>query len=172
MAKQRKNPHRYQNAKPIACAGFPRFLFYLVQFTWGLSVNLIGGIVFLILKAKGCRSERFCNAFIVYADKENFGGISLGLFIVMNSKKQQPWKHDTRIHEYGHTIQCLLLGPLYWLVIAVPSAVWCNFFAAYRKKNNISYYKLYCESWANCWGEKWSREKQSFSQLPKARSLK
>jgi hypothetical protein len=24
----------------------------------------------------------------------------------------------------------------------------------------VSYYKLYCESWANNWGQKWSGEKQ------------
>lgn len=172
MAKKRKNPHAYKTPKPLAEKGFTRFLFYLDQFTWGLSVNLIGAIVFLIFKLQGCRSEKFCNAFIVYIDNKNFGGLSLGLFIFMNGKDQQPWKHDTRIHEYGHTIQCLLLGPLYWIVIALPSAVWCNFFANYRKKNNVSYYWLYCESWANVWGQKWSSDTQSFSALPKLKSTK
>lgn len=171
MAK-RKNPHAYKIQKPLASKGFARFMFYLWQFTWGLSVNLIGGLLFLIFKSKGCRWEKFCNAFIIYIDGKNFGGLSLGLFIFMNGKDQEPWRHDTRIHEYGHTIQCLLLGPLYWIVVALPSAIWCNYFDEYRKKNNVSYYWLYCESWANTWGQKWSLDKQSFNNLPKLRASK
>lgn len=172
MASNRKNPHRYRERKPLAETGLSQFLFYLDQFTWGLTVNLIGGIGFLLLKLAGCQSERFHNAWIVYIDRKNFGGLSLGLFIFMNGQNRQPWHDDTRIHEYGHTIQCLLLGPLYWIVIALPSAIWCNFFAGYRKKHNVSYYKLYCESWANTWGEKWSAEKQSFSRVKRVKATK
>lgn len=171
MAEKRKNPHRYREAKPLANKGWTKFFFYLDQLTWGLTVNLVGAVVFLICKIAGCRSERFCHAVIVYSNKKNFGGLSLGLFIFMNAKEDQPWKDDTQIHEYGHTIQCLLLGPLYWLVVALPSAIWCNFFAGYRKKHNISYYKLYCESWANKWGEKWSGKKQSF-HLPTVKATR
>ena len=138
--------------------GFARFLFYFVQFTWGLPVNLIGGIGWLILRGK-FRHERFKNAFVTYVPG-NWGGVSLGLFIFMAEGRTEGWTRNTKIHEYGHTIQCLLLGPLYWLVIAAPSAVWCNFFDNYRKKNNVSYYKLYCESWANRWGSLWSGMKQ------------
>ena len=35
-----------------------------------------------------------------------------------------------------------------------------NRVAKYREKNNVSYYKLYCESWANSWGEKFSQMKR------------
>lgn len=142
--------------KSIATHGFSRFLFYLVQFTWGLPVNLVGGLMFLILWAfRHYRHEKFQNAFITYIPW-NQGGLSMGLFIFMAEGREEKWTRNTRIHEYGHTIQCLLLGVFYYVVIAIPSAVWCNCFAGYRKKNNVSYYKLYCESWANKWGQKWS----------------
>lgn len=144
--------------KSIAREGFAKFMFYFVQWTWGLPVNLIGLIVYACVYKK-CRHEKFKNAYISYV-KWNQGGLSLGLFIFMADEKPEAWTRNTRIHEYGHTIQCLLLGPLYWFVIAAPSAIWCNFFANYRKKNNVSYYKLYCESWANKWGQKWSGLKQ------------
>lgn len=146
------------DTKPKALKGISRVLFYLIQFTWGLPVNLISGIIYLILKNK-FRTERFENAFITYIPG-NWGGLSLGLFIFIADGREDEWTKNTRIHEYGHTIQCLLLGPLYWIVVALPSAVWCNFFAGYRKRNNVSYYKLYCESWANAWGQKWSGLKQ------------
>ena len=137
------------------------FLFYFVQWTWGLTVNIAGGIAFLICtKIKGYRWQHFGYAKIVYIPW-NAGGLSLGLYIFMkDNSKNKKWTYNTRIHEYGHTWQCLLLGPLYWIVVALPSFIWCNCFAKYREKNNVSYYKLYCESWANNWGEKGSKMKR------------
>lgn len=133
------------------------FLFYLVQWTWGLPVNLVGWIAFIICtKIKGYRWQHFGYAKIVYMPW-NAGGLSMGLFIFMKDQhKNKKWTHDVRIHEYGHTWQCLLLGPLYYLVIALPSVIWCNCFAGYRKKHNIAYGKLYCEGWANAWGRKFT----------------
>lgn len=135
-------------------------VFYLIQWTWGLPVNLVGGIIFLICtKIKGRQWQKFGYSKIVYLPW-NSGGLSLGLFIFMkDNHKSAKWTYNTRIHEYGHTWQCLLLGPLYYIVIALPSAIWCNFFEGYRKKNNVSYYWLYCESWANVWGQKFSKMK-------------
>ena len=144
--------------KALAVKGGGKFLFMLVQWTWGLPVNLIGALVYLLLYHK-CRHERYKNAFISYVPWK-FGGLSMGLFIFMADSRPDGWTNNTRIHEYGHTIQCLLLGPLYWIVIGLPSAVWCNCFEGYRKKRGVSYYKLYCESWANRWGQIWSGEKQ------------
>jgi len=146
------------NGKGIAVKGPAKILFMIWQWTWGLGVNLIGLLVYLILYPR-CRHGRFNNAYITYIPW-NRGGLSLGLFIFMADERNEKWTYNTRIHEYGHTIQCLLLGPLYWFVIGIPSSVWCNFFEGYRKRNNVSYYDLYCESWANKWGEKWSGQKR------------
>lgn len=136
------------------------FLFYLVQWTWGLPVNIAGGIAFLICtKIKGWRYQRFGYAFIVYVPWKS-GGLSMGLFIFMRDQHpNKKWSYNTRIHEYGHTWQCLLLGPLYYFVVAIPSFVWCNFLRGYREKKNYSYYKLYCEAWANAWGQKATKMK-------------
>ncbi len=136
--------------------------FYVVQWTWGLPVNIVGGVAYLILtKMKKCRHQKFGYANIVYLPWDQ-GGLSMGLFIFMRENHEsKEWTYNTRIHEYGHTWQCLLLGPLYYVVIALPSVIWCNCFRKYREKNNVSYFKLYCESWANAWGEK-------FSKLPRA----
>lgn len=145
------------------------FLFYLIQWTWGLPVNLVGGIIFLICKAMGRRSEKFGYAWITYLPW-NQGGLSMGLFIFMkDNHPNETWTYNTRIHEYGHTWQCLLLGVLYYPVIAVPSAVWCNFFEKYRKKNNISYYVFYPEKWANAWGQKFTGKKMVFVDPDKER---
>ena len=92
-----------------------KFLFYLVQFTWALPQNLVGGIGFLALRKK-YKHERFNNAFVTYVPHDNFGGVSLGIFIFMNPDRPADRVHDTRMHEYGHTIQSLLLGPLWAFV--------------------------------------------------------
>ncbi|MDR1733412.1 MAG: hypothetical protein LBR73_00790 [Oscillospiraceae bacterium] len=145
-----------------------KFLFYLVHWTWGLAVNLPGLIVYLLLKRKGCASEPFgkdgCNAYITYLPWDK-GGISLGLFICMRKTDNAEWTHNTRIHEYGHTWQCLLLGPLYWLVIGIPSFVWCNavFPKLKAKQPEASYYDFYPESWANAWGERGSGQSRTIS---------
>ncbi len=133
------------------------FFFYLIQWTWGLPVNIVGGIAYLVCtKVLKRRHQKFGYANIVYIPWKQ-GGLSMGLFIFMrDNHENETWTYNTRIHEYGHTWQCLLLGPLYYIVIALPSVIWCNCFAKYREKNNVSYYKLYCESWANSWGEKFS----------------
>ncbi len=137
------------------------FLFYLVQWTWGLPVNIVGYIAFLICtKVKGYRYQNFGYAKIVYIPW-NQGGLSLGLFIFMRDQHpNRKWTYNTRIHEYGHTWQCLLLGPLYYIVIALPSVIWCNCFRKYREKNNVPYSAVYCESWANSWGQKFTGLKQ------------
>ena len=62
---------------------FKNFLFYLVQWTWGLPVNIVGGIAFLICtKIKGRRYQRFGYSYLVYLPW-NAGGLSMGLFIFM-----------------------------------------------------------------------------------------
>ena len=146
--------------KAIATVGWPRILFYLLQFTWGLTVNLAGLLVFLFCRSR-FHSKKFRNA-IVTCLPGNRGGLSLGIFIFLSVC-------DTRevdricAHEYGHTIQCLLLGPLDWIVVAIPSAIWYHFFAGYRKKRGIPYDTLFCERWATAWGKKWSGPGQKFT---------
>ena len=52
-------------------------------------------------------------------------------------------------HESGHQVQSFILGPLYLLVIGLPSIVWNVCFRKYRAKYQISYYDFYTEKWAN-----------------------
>jgi len=49
-----------------------------------------------------------------------------------------------------------LRGPLYWLVVALPSVIWCYGFAGYRARRRVPYDALYCEGWATAWGRRWS----------------
>ena len=76
---QKEPPKKEKNFKN----DFKKFLFYFVQWTWGLPVNLVGGIVFLICtKILGRRYQKFGYAKVTYLPWKQ-GGLSLGLFIFM-----------------------------------------------------------------------------------------
>ena len=144
-------------------------LFWILHWTWALSQNIVGGIGFLLLAASGKhRHENYHGAVLTYVNtKKGFGGVSLGMFIFVNGKyiaknPDDGWTHDSRIHEMGHCVQSILLGPLYWLVVALPSVIWCNL-PVFKKMHDTKatkhvYYRLYCEGWANVWGAAWTGE--------------
>ena len=63
--------------------------------------------------------------------------MSLGLFVFVTSEPYFAKKYEGQInieelskrllvHEYGHTIQSLILGPLYLIVIGIPSIGNCE----------------------------------------------
>lgn len=118
----------------------------------------------IFYKFRGAESEWYHNALITYIDKKNFGGVSLGMFIFINKNRVGDARHDTKIHEYGHTVQTMILGPLWLFVIAIPSVIWCNtpYFVKMRNKKNISYYRLYCEGWSNLCGL-WATKEKFFT---------
>ena len=65
------------------------------------------------------------------------------------------------VHEYGHTIQSLILGPLYLIVVGIPSTLW-GFLPSLnqkRKKEGLSYFSFFTEKWANYLGEQVTGEK-------------
>lgn len=138
--------------RPIAAAGWPRALFYLLQFSWGLPVNLVGLLLFSC--CRGARRERFHNS-IVSRLPGNSGGLCIGIFIFLRQEDPAA-RRRTLVHEYGHTIQCLLLGPLYWPLIVLPSAIWYHGFKRWRQKHRVPYDALFCERWATRWGKIWS----------------
>ena len=138
-----------------------KILFYFWQFTYGLIQNIMGLVMLLIYKIKGSKSEWYHIALITYIEKKNFGGVSLGMFIFINKNVEGDRLHDMRIHEYGHTVQTMILGPLWLFIIALPSFIWCGLPALVRlrRKKNISYYWLYCEGWSNLCGLAATKEK-------------
>lgn len=133
-----------------------------LQWTWGILQNLIGlGIFLWHIKS---RHFLYHGAVATVWASEKFS-LGMGMFIFMRKPRKGediteiPTSGNfatTLVHEYGHTIQSVILGLLYLPVISIPSGLWCNLSAAarYRKKNNISYYAFYPEKWADHLGGK------------------
>lgn len=128
-----------------------KILYYLVQFTWALPQNIMG--FFLSLKYRKNKREMFFNSLVSY-HKENWGGISLGMFTVINGDRDDEWINGSKVHEFGHSIQSLILGPFYFFIIGIPSMIWCNSkkYNKLRAEKDLSYFDFYPEKWANYLG--------------------
>ena len=127
-------------------------LFRLWQWTWGLPQTVIGLVIYLI--CRNCPHDRYRGTVVTYW--KNRGSLGVGMFLFLGCDDPQ-----VRVHEYGHSVQSLFLGPLFLPVIGIPSFVWCNFPACrrLRKEKGISYYSFYPERNANFLGRLITKER-------------
>ena len=135
--------------------GLRLVIYYFLQATWGIIQNTIGLITFIILMIKNPgRNRYFFNGALVSEWKFTFS-TGCGMFIFFGHKKAKD-ADKVLVHEYGHTIQSCILGPLFLPVIALPSVIWAfaPCFVKMRKKKKIRYGSFYPESWANSIGSK------------------
>ena len=144
------------------------FLYIIWQCTWGVLQTLLG-LVLLLFNVKK-KKYFYKGAIVVLWDNQS--SLSLGMFVFITKKPYfyEKLKNDFTeeelfsrllVHEYGHTIQSLILGPLYLLIMGIPSTIW-GFLPYYNKKRqreNISYFAFFTEKWANRLGEKVLKEK-------------
>lgn len=119
---------------------------------WQLPQNLLG---LLLLAVYGCRSidriewmgtaPRWIPSSMVFLNDRMRGGISLGRYVLINSTL---FSVDIRVakHERGHSIQSMILGPLYLFVVGIPSLLWA---AWWNHDRGVSYYWFYTERWAD-----------------------
>lgn len=126
-----------------------RFLVMFLQCTWGILQTLMGAVV--CLKLRGCPRRIYRGCIDTRWNKR--GGMSLGLFIFTPNEDTER-AQLVRVHEYGHCIQSIVLGPLY-LIVGLISVTWANlpYFRNLRKEKNIPYTSCFVESWASKWGE-------------------
>ena len=119
-------------------------LIEFMKFLWQLPQELLGFLYYMYLRNKGeiLGIYTFQGA-VVIIKRTSCDSVTLGQHIFLS-----PRATDSTIkHEYGHTRQSLMLGPLYLLVIGIPSITW----AATHKiiAPSKSYYWFYTEAWAN-----------------------
>lgn len=131
-----------------------RALALLWQFMWGLPQNMVGGVLYACLFPKH-RHGTYRTAFVTEWSLDS--GLSLGAFIFA----PQGMNKALVVHEYGHTLQSLLLGPFYVPMIVVPSLVWAGLPACtrFRERRHYSYYRFFCERWANRLARRVTRER-------------
>lgn len=135
-------------------------MYWVLQWTWGILQNIGGFINFLILKKTNISS---CHGAIVsdYRPRSRrlrTGCFATGMFIFLDeSRTRDP---DTRArlitHEYGHTIQSIIFGPLFIPFVALPSMAWSLIYSkrrSYYRSQGVLYTSRYPEKQANRYGE-------------------
>lgn len=108
-----------------------------LSYLWQAPQNLLGLLFLLFIRGEerhtlGGVSFYYCWGFN--------GGISLGRYIILGE-----YCEKSVHHEYGHCIQSKMLGPLYLLVVGLPSLI----HAWLCRCKDHSYYDYWCEKWAD-----------------------
>ena len=136
-----------------------RKLYTLAQWTWGLPQTLLGAALYLVHRDDA--HFDYNGARVTAWDKNS--GVSLGKFIFVPKKRHGDRVDDFILdHEYGHTIQSLILGPAYLLLVGAPSLIWNRlpYFDRRRTRTGRSYYSVPFEKTANTLGAKALRKRK------------
>lgn len=112
---------------------------------WQLPQVLVGVILYFCLKIETIEyTNKKTGTTVLWIPTKWQACWSLGPFVFAHYDSLQ----DTLNHETGHTIQSVILGPVYLLVVALPSV----FLFWWRRLGNKSYewyMNHYPENWAN-----------------------
>lgn len=135
-----------------------RFFYYLLNLTWGLPLTAAGFLVFLVLRISGRHFKRHGGMWYTNIGK-SWGGASIGL-IFLTDEWDSP---HVKNHEYGHSLQNALFGPLTLLLVTIPSVIRYWWFT-YREKTHKplpAYDSIWFEGTATKWGyatiESWQK---------------
>lgn len=117
-----------------------RWVYYLLQFTWGLPLNIVGGLAAVMMLICG-RPPRTYGWNICFELDVNFG-LNLGVFHIISTRATT----HTKNHEHGHGIQNVWFGPFTVGVVCLPSAIrfWVR---RLKKKMNLPVRTEYDDAW-------------------------
>lgn len=113
---------------------------------WQLPQNILGLIMSLFLRPL-TKLDTDTIADVYQSDRMS-GGISLGKYAFV-SKISARDKLNIAHEGTGHPKQSRRLGPLYLLVIGLPSLIWAGLYGWVIKPTKNGYYKFYTEKWAD-----------------------
>ncbi len=92
--------------------------YWLVSLTWGSIMTLLGAVIALGMLLTGHRPGRL-GPNVYFEVGRGWGGMEYGAFFFVERNAAR----ETILHEAGHGIQNLLLGPLMPFVVCIPSAL-------------------------------------------------
>ena len=106
-------------------------IYILIQCTWGVPQTLLGFIVLLI----NIKNKHYFYHGAIITERNVPSSVSLGMFVFTTTNPMKDKRTKNKIpdeelskrllvHEYGHTIQSLIFGPLYLIVMGIPSTLW------------------------------------------------
>lgn len=118
-------------------------LVFALLFIWQLPQNMVALLILLFSKTEGVIAYRhYCFALKTKLPSKA-GGVSLGNFALISPSCA--YDEDTVRHELdGHTVDSKIFGPLYLLIIGLPSVLHLVFY-----DGRGDYHDFYTERWAN-----------------------
>jgi len=130
-----------------------RWLIRCFLFAWEFPQNIIGLATYLNLKRKDkiLRTEFGQERFFIETPHR---GVSLGIFVfwTKRSNRYKNLANDCKLHEFGHSIQSRMLGPIYLVIVGLPSAMRHLYSIWHIRKtgnNWDAYYAGFPENWAD-----------------------
>lgn len=115
----------------------------ILKWIWQLPQHIAALVFFLYVRVAGkVVSTEKGDPFIIKVRGVG-GSVTLGKYIFLSYSASE----NTKKHEVGHTKQSLMLGPLYLIIVGIPSILWasCHKWIAPGK----TYHSFWCEKWAN-----------------------
>jgi len=111
--------------------------FYILSFTWGLPLTLIGCLVAGVLLCLGHRPKKTGYGYC-FEVGQDWGGLELGFFFI--TEKDSSWA--LKVHEFGHGVQNCVYGFLMIPLITIPSAIRYWYREAVWRRSKEKYYQL------------------------------
>ncbi len=117
-------------------------------------IGLITAGIALLMKGKPHKNG--CSTIITI--NKYWGGISLGCISLCNETDNDSLYQSIRRHEFGHSIQNIILGPFFIFIVAIPSVIRYWYYTLKSNKGykfpSDWYYKIWFENTASKIGNK------------------
>ena len=119
-----------------------RWLYWLLNFTWGILTTLCGLLLSLTMLCIGKKPKRWHSVWY-FQIFDNWGGMEMGTMFLRDNSNYT----STNNHEYGHTFQNAILGPFFIFIVAIPSAIryWYQEIRRRQHKPNVEYDLIWFE---------------------------
>ena len=116
---------------------------FFIEYIWQLPQNILGSLYKeyisdnIITRVNYDATDYEC-----YLTNSG-GGLTLGRFIFVNQYFKD--LSNVILHERGHVKQSRILGPLYIIIIGIPSISWAGLRRLIPTLKKINYYSFYTE---------------------------
>lgn len=122
-----------------------KLILSVILYLWQLPQNLLGALLVIVYEPE--LSFTWNGVRLNYSPWMK-SGVSLGRYVILKgsaySAGVKPGTDEA--HERGHSLQSMILGPLYLLVIGLPSLIHA---ARWKDGPGKDYYAFYTEKWAD-----------------------
>lgn len=126
-------------------------LYYILNYTWGILMTLIGWLVYLVLLPFARSRGKFFHAHYLVVGNNHWGGVSIGVCFFICADYV-----ELKQHEYGHTFQNAYYGLAMPFIVSIPSAIRYWYYSICIKHGKTFppnwYDSIWFEKQATLWG--------------------